>query len=581
MVTVPTYSPSVQTRPAFRQDLTVQATPEGFGAAVGRGLQSVAQGVGQVAEAQRAVTEMEDVTRAKEADNALAEWARNAMYGDNGYMTLEGKAAVDARSAFETSFEQKRKEFAQGLTHGAQLKYADASEARMQAAKQDVIVHSAQQRKVWIKEASAARVDTFGEDALAGFSDPARVSKNIALGQAELRQQAALEGWDADTLANKEAEFISGVHKSIALRMAVDDPLAAKKYADDHATELTGPHQLELEVALSADVKKEQAKQAAAAILEEMQKGNGDVIALLDKIEDPEVREMARITVSATLSMQEAADKKSKEAATEQAYKLMEQDRTLSPYDLPAEITQVIGMEGMKQLMEFWDKRAKGQDVTDDQTLYNLRTLYASDPVAFSKEDLFKYRNDLSDADWKEVTGWRQTAIQDQRKAVEDGASLTGAFSQANDALAGVGLTTAYGNEDQKKAAAGRIAQFNNVLANRIEEFKAANNGKNPDQAEVQAMINQLLLPIVIQTPKNFWSLNPLDAFGGYNETPGFLFEAGNRPDGTAVDLRVEYADIPADLREGIGADLARDLGRQPSEEEIVQRYETFLLAGP
>lgn len=579
MVTVPQYQPSVAARPALQTNINVRATPDDFGAGVGRGIQNVGQGVGQVAQAQSQVQELDDLASAKEADNSLAAWARDAMYGENGYLTLEGKAAVDGRKGFETLFEEKRKEFSKGLTPGAMQKYGSASMARLDSAKQDVIVHAAQQRKVWVKEASAARADTFAEDALAGFADPARVDKSIAAGQAELRQQAQLEGWDAATLANKEAEYVSGIRKSVALRIAVTDPLAAKKYAEDHATELTGPHQLDLEVALSTDVKKEQAKQAAADILAAVQGGNGDVVTMLDAIQDPDVRDMARATVSATMSLQDAAQKKTKEAATEQAYKMIE-TQGVSPYDLPPEVTTVIGMDGMKSLMEYWEKRSKGSVVTDDHTLYTLRSLYASDPIAFSQEDLFKYRNDLSDQDWKEVNGWRQTAIQDQRKAIEDGITITGAFSQATDALEGVGLTTVGLDGGNRQAAAQRIAKFQNVLSARMEEFKAKES-RNPDQAEVQAMINQLLLPIVIQTPKDFWSLNPFDAFGGTNETAGFLFEAGQRVDGSTVDLRVEYADIPNDLRSGISQDLSRELGRQPSEEEIVQRYEMFLMAGP
>ncbi|WP_292234292.1 hypothetical protein [Mesorhizobium sp.] len=40
----------------------------------------------------------------------------------------------------------------------------------------------------------------------------------------------------------------------------------------------------------------------------------------------------------------------------------------------------------------------------------------------------------------------------------------------------------------------------------------------------------------------------------------------------------MKYADIPIDLRHGIANDLENELGRKPSEEEVVQRYEDFVL---
>lgn len=40
MVRVPDYEPNVQLRPAFRQGIDVQASPEAFGAGIGRGMQA-------------------------------------------------------------------------------------------------------------------------------------------------------------------------------------------------------------------------------------------------------------------------------------------------------------------------------------------------------------------------------------------------------------------------------------------------------------------------------------------------------------------------------------------------------------
>lgn len=104
-----------------------------------------------------------------------------------------------------------------------------------------------------------------------------------------------------------------------------------------------------------------------------------------------------------------------------------------------------------------------------------------------------------------------------------------------------------------------------------METFKRLNE-KAPNQMEIQAMVNKLLLPIVVKQPGMLWDTN----------TEGFMFEAGSRPDASTVDVAVEYADIPVDLRRGISIDLERELGRKPSEDEVVMRYEDFVFGrGP
>ena len=153
MVTVPTYARSVQDRPAFQQGITASASGEDLGAGIGRGMQAVAGGLSQAALANQAVVDLEDTTRAKEADNALAEWSRNALYGEGGYMTLSGSGAVDGRAAFEKSWEDQRKKLGAGLSPGAARGYQSASVARRNSVFESAIVHQANERKVWVAEA--------------------------------------------------------------------------------------------------------------------------------------------------------------------------------------------------------------------------------------------------------------------------------------------------------------------------------------------------------------------------------------------------------------------------------------------
>jgi hypothetical protein len=114
-----------------------------------------------------------------------------------------------------------------------------------------------------------------------------------------------------------------------------------------------------------------------------------------------------------------------------------------------------------------------------------------------------------------------------------------------------------------------------------MDEFKRANDNRAPTQVDIQSMINRLLLPAVIKetTERSIW--NPLKTPWSSTSTSqrdGFLFESRMRSDGSTVDVVVNYTDIPIELRNGIAMDLERELGRKPSEAEVIQRYEDFAL---
>lgn len=94
---------------------------------------------------------------------------------------------------------------------------------------------------------------------------------------------------------------MSGVRKAIVMRMAVDDPLAAKNCADRFADQLTGSAQAEIAATLDAGVKDELSKSEAARImgldpLAEDGSGapGGSVEEQLAAIKDDDVRELTR-----------------------------------------------------------------------------------------------------------------------------------------------------------------------------------------------------------------------------------------------------------------------------------------------
>lgn len=739
MVKVPEYQPSVELRPEFRQDVTTQTTPESFGADIGRGLAALGKGADIASDALVRVQNLEDVTRAKDADNKFSDWLRNRQYGEGGFMTLEGRAAVDGRADFEREVAEKRREYGQGLTPGAARAYDTASSARLQSTLQQSIVHTAQARKKWVGDASAARLQTFADDALANFANPAAVAKNIAAGQAELRQNGTLHGWDADTLNAKEREYVSGVHKNITLQMAQSDPIAAEKYMADKKDFISGADRYALENSLKVPLKEAQSQRAAsdfiagrpsapgasafdmirrfegfqsapywdvnhfrvgfgsdtitrddgsvvevkpgmtvtptdaardlqrrivatqgriaatvgqdkwdamsapakaavssvaynygtlpqsvadairtggpgeiAASIRLLQNDNSgvnkkrrnqeadavlgidmaaagrdtqsfftDMEGYLSTIKDPQVQELTRRRINALLETQHKAQQANEQQAKAQLWSYIDQGKT--PDQVPMEVRQAAGMAAVSSAWSYMETVRKGRDIeSDPEMLYGMKRAAAQDPEFFSRIDLNDYREKLSRADIKDLTSLQTSALTDQRKAREDGLNLTSAFSQAEQQLAAVGISTAGKKGSQLDEANKRIAQFNLALSAQMDEFKRSNANKAPTQADIQSMINRLLLPVVIKTPGTLWGSNtwtpPGDGGGLFGAPKTFAFDAAGRPDNSTVEAQVQYSDIPIDLRRGIATDLERELGRKPSQVEVTKRYQDFVL---
>jgi GH24 family phage-related lysozyme (muramidase) len=269
MATVETYGQRRQTlRPEVTGKMDSRATPEAFGADIGRGMQSLAVGVAQAGEAFAAVKDMEDKALVDQRVNQFSDYTRERTYNpETGYLTQQGENAVVGREAFETDIETRRTAIGEGLTPNQQRLYNDATTARRTQAYDTAIRHAAAQRKVWFDSASTARLDTFANDAMAMSDEPEKLAINLAAGRQEIAQQAAVNGWSQEQTTAAQLEFVSGVNKNIVLKHAIADPLKAKAWLDTHRDSMTQEHQYQLDNALDAPVLAASAQVEAERIL--------------------------------------------------------------------------------------------------------------------------------------------------------------------------------------------------------------------------------------------------------------------------------------------------------------------------
>lgn len=277
MPVVPKYERSVRLDPLLQRGINVQSSPDDFGAAIGRGMGDLAAGVGRVAQAKVYIEELEGEAAAKDADNISAAQIRELTYGQNGFLNLEGQAAVAGRETYEKRVNEILAENGKTLTGFGGKAYKRASDARLGQTLDTSIRHQSSERKSWMKTSSAERTQTFADDALAGYTDPKIVARNIAAGQAEIASLSALQG-ENNLISERQADFAAGVHKNIVVRMAQLDPYAANEYAKKHKDAL-GDELADLEGILAPVIIEQKARGEAARIMAERRSGTEEAVS--------------------------------------------------------------------------------------------------------------------------------------------------------------------------------------------------------------------------------------------------------------------------------------------------------------
>ncbi len=276
MPQVPIYQRTERQRPVNQQGVSVQASPGDFGAQIGQGMQTVAQGINDLSTAYTAVKAKEAETLAKQADNALAEWDRDAKYNpETGYMWQRGEAAVTGQQSYQNGLKTKREEIAATLPKPAQELFNNAADSREKSSFEQAIRHAGEQRKQWFENASKSRQDSFANDALTEYTKPEQVNRHIASGIMEIQNQAREQGLPPETIQAQSETYESSVRRNVILRMAETDPLAAKAELERMQGRMLGSDTYEVGKALKVGVSEAEAKQKALEINQKLTGGKG------------------------------------------------------------------------------------------------------------------------------------------------------------------------------------------------------------------------------------------------------------------------------------------------------------------
>ena len=231
--------------PVFRS--SARATPDAFGAGLGRGLEQVGQGVSLLSQSLRSIEVQEQETELKTLDVEFSNRVRDLMYGNpdtgiEGYLSTQGDNAVGGhtivRDAITTvreelgdtaSSQKVRDRFAVAIAPRVRQAFTNAGQHATRARQQQAIVMSQAQL-------AAAENDAANDPAMLkrGLAVARAVTENLMMNQGHTEeeviefevlnnQSSMVKVTIASALGRKDTEGAAAIYRENAEFMTADD----------------------------------------------------------------------------------------------------------------------------------------------------------------------------------------------------------------------------------------------------------------------------------------------------------------------------------------------------------------------
>ncbi|MEJ8309768.1 hypothetical protein [Agrobacterium larrymoorei] len=273
---VPVYQGSVVPRPILQQPLTVKATENDFGAQVGRGMQSLGEGLGKMAEFASKLRDLQADTTAKDSKTAFERAKLALEHGEDGYLNTSGQGAVEGYPGYEEALAKLQKTFEpkDPLAAGRyEAMVAPVVTTSLEAA----IKHKAQGQKEWVGKAAEGRLSLAKDQAIAGYNKPEQITSAVASGVTEIHNLGKLNGWTPEVIVAKSMDFITGLHTGVAMTMAgkPGGATAAMEYLKANSAQVDPKARADLETKIRPLAIDEKGKQIALEIVSEKRTSAG------------------------------------------------------------------------------------------------------------------------------------------------------------------------------------------------------------------------------------------------------------------------------------------------------------------
>lgn len=308
---------------------------------------------------------------------------------------------------------------------------------------------------------------------------------------------------------------------------------------------------------------------------------NGMTLTEAVQISDPRLREatIREIELRRNAAANDRAARRSD--ALEQGWSIL--DNGGRPDQIPPHLQAEIGLQGMNDMYNVYERNQTGVDFTDEVRHLELIDMATKSPSDFVNLDLNEDRPNLSRGDLLSLKSLQEEIRNNQAEAAA-GRSVGAIYRDedyrqaATDARiqfqAATGIDPGKAGATQEQLAS--FNRFTQQLRSGMNQF-AETNGRAMTFEERTNLVTALLAPVAFSSTDP-GVMDGVSALFGGGTTSGRMFDIPSMQPGTKAELTYGAGDIPGADVVRITEALTKSFGRRPSSDEIVEQYENEVM---
>ena len=346
----------------------VQTNSDAFGAGIAQANINQGQAISQLGEVawDAAFKQRDKFDQAvlKDQDNQLQTYIREQMDDPGGYLSLNGRAALDQKAIIEKALEDRMKLLGKDVDQRILDQWKTVANQRIQTAMGRISKHSATQTTNYYNQVSDSRIAGALNDSITNWSSVAEREKYINFGLNEVNQKIerlfgitpnTTDEASKDILDSARMEFTSPTHTGIIEKyLAADDYEGANTYFTVHKSEIKADAQLALQKTIDANTRDGQVRTNALRIWGMDGLSDTEQLEQAEKISDAG---LSALVVDDLKKKQSYRDKEVNDAqvvADDEAQKLVTDNNITSLDQIPKELYNEMSVAKKESLKQYF-----------------------------------------------------------------------------------------------------------------------------------------------------------------------------------------------------------------------------------
>ena len=346
----------------------IQTNSDAFGAGIAQANINQGSAISQIGEQawQQAFKQRDKFDQAvlKDQDNQLQTYIREQMDDPGGYLSLNGRAALDQKAIIEKALEDRMKLLGKDVDQRILDQWKTVANQRINTAMGRISKHSATQTTNYYNQVSDSRIAGALNDSITNWSSVAEREKYINFGLNEVNQKIerlfgitpnTTDEASKDILDSARMEFTSPTHTGIVEKyLAADDYEGANTYFTVHKSEIKADAQLALQKTIDANTRDGQVRTNALRIWGMDGLSDTEQLEQAEKISDAG---LSALVVDDLKKKQSYRDKEVNDAqvvADDEAQKLVTDNNITSLDQIPKELYNEMSVAKKESLKQYF-----------------------------------------------------------------------------------------------------------------------------------------------------------------------------------------------------------------------------------